>query len=106
MDYGAVSFVISQKRDRRLVILQWVLSCRAFQKGVEYAILDRIVDDCRAKGLDQLMVCYEAMEKNGMVQEVIETCGFSPSGNESKGWVVHISDYKPHTYYIEIKELG
>ena len=105
MDYGAVSFVISQKRDRRLVILQWVLSCRAFQKGVEYAILDRIVDDCRAKGLDQLMVCYEAMEKNGMVQEVIETCGFSPSGNESKGWVVHISDYKPHTYYIEIKEL-
>ena len=73
---------------------------------MEYAILDRIVDDCKVRGLDQLIVCYETLEKNGMVQETIKTCGFFPSGGEAEGWVLHISDYKPQAYFIEIKELG
>lgn len=105
MDYGAISFVIAQKRDGCLSVLQWVLSCRAFQKGVEYAIIDRVVSFCKDEGLNQLVVCYEDMEKNGIVQEVLKKCGFSPSNENAESWILTVSNYTPQAYYIDIKEL-
>lgn len=104
MDYGAVSFVLARDQDGRLCILQWVLSCRAFQRGLEYAIMDHIVAYAKVRKLREITAVYQDAGKNGMVLEVLRNCGFQPPSDEDGCWKLLISKYTPQCYCIEIKE--
>jgi FkbH-like protein len=76
-DYGLISVVCTQQVGDRLDILEYVMSCRVLNRGVEQYTMIFLVDYCRQHGLTALRGEYIATEKNGMVSRFYEQFGFT-----------------------------
>lgn len=76
-DSGIVSVVIGIIKDGRLEIDTWVLSCRAFGRGVEFAILHHILEWMQQKKIVELQVPYVPSAKNKLLLDFLSKSGFS-----------------------------
>lgn len=76
-DYGLISVVCAQKVGDRLDILEYVMSCRVLNRGVEQYTVSFLADYCRHHGLTTLRGEYVATEKNKMVSRFYEQFGFT-----------------------------
>jgi predicted enzyme involved in methoxymalonyl-ACP biosynthesis len=54
----------------------WVLSCRAFGRRIEYAMLGALFERKEAR---RIRMCFKATERNGPIQELLSAVtGTSP----------------------------
>jgi FkbH-like protein len=63
-DYGLVGIVTHTKKDRGLLVEDFLLSCRVLGKGVEHAMLARLGQIASAQGLEFVEIEYVATAKN------------------------------------------
>ncbi len=105
-DNGVVSVVIGQKKEKTLHIDLWIMSCRVLKRDMEYAMMDRLVEECRKAGIGTITGYYYPTAKNHMVENFYELQGFTKTGEDGKGntvWVYEIPDlYEKKNRYIEI----
>jgi FkbH-like protein len=78
-DNGLVSIIIGSVHGETLEIDLWVMSCRVLKREMEFAMFDRLVEECMARGLRRLVGVYIPSKKNGMVAEHYRTMGFEPT---------------------------
>lgn len=104
-DYGLVSVVCAQVAENRLVILEYVMSCRVLNRGVEQFVITFLVDYCKKHGLSRIRGEYIASAKNKMVGKFYEQFGFRCCGGSEAQtvWELLTADYvapkcfiKPH----------
>ena len=103
-DNGVVSVVIGHKDNDTLHIDLWIMSCRVLKREMEFAMLDRVVEEARAQGIRKIVGYYYPTAKNGMVKELFGAFGFAKA-SENDGntvWELDISGYEPHTKHIKI----
>lgn len=103
-DNGVVSVVIGHKDNDTLHIDLWIMSCRVLKREMEFAMLDRVVEEAMAQGIRKIVGYYYPTAKNGMVKELFGTFGFAKA-SENDGntvWELDISGYEPHTKHIKI----
>ena len=84
-DNGVVSVVIGQSEERTLHIRLWLMSCRVLKRDMEYAMMDTLVDACRAKEIETIYGYYYPTAKNGMVKEFYASQGFEKITEDEQG---------------------
>jgi FkbH-like protein len=107
-DNGLVSVVLGIVTGDTLEIDLWLMSCRVLKRELELAMLDRLVEGARSKGVTILLGRYFRTPKNGIVADHYEKLGFSfvsgePDGSSST-WKLEIGDgqYQPRNRYIRL----
>ncbi|HEY1207454.1 MAG: HAD-IIIC family phosphatase [Bryobacteraceae bacterium] len=85
-DNGLVSVVIGKVRRQTVEIDLWLMSCRVLKREMEYAMFDALVEECRERGVREILGVYIPSKKNGMVAEHYGALGFSrlPDGPDGR----------------------
>jgi FkbH-like protein len=94
-DYGLISVVCTRRAGEKLEILEYVMSCRVLNRGVEQYTIQFLVDYCRQHGLTTLRGEYLATEKNGMVSTFYEQFGFTTTSTSESGsvWELAVNEF-------------
>lgn len=106
-DNGIVSVVIGEKREKALHIELWLMSCRVLKRGMEYAMLNRLVEEAKKAGITEIFGYYYPTKKNAMVARLYEEFGFELVQKDESGntvWRLDVSGCEPKTVYMEITE--
>jgi FkbH-like protein len=105
-DNGLVSVIIALKNRHQLHIDLWLMSCRVLKRGMELAMLDSLVAECRQHGITEIYGYYMATGKNMLVAEHYACLGFEHAGESDRGslWKLRLPE-KYVTRNKHIKEL-
>lgn len=105
-DNGIVSVVIGEKREAALRIELWLMSCRVLKRGMEYAMLNRLVEEAAKAGVTEIFGYYYPTKKNAMVKELYGDFGFAKLSENEDGtvWRLDVNSFEPKTVYMEITE--
>jgi len=104
-DNGVVSVVIGRKQKKELHIDLWLMSCRVLKRDMEYAMLDRLVEEARECGINTLYGYYYKTVKNTMVKELYKSFGFkkiNEKENEDSVWKCDINNYVNKNNVIKV----
>lgn len=104
-DNGIVSVTVGRIEGKRLHMELWLMSCRVLKRDMELAMFDQIVEQCRARGLEQIVGYYYPTAKNGMVRELYGELGFEKVSEEPDGaavWTYSVAGHQTKNTVIEI----
>jgi FkbH-like protein len=82
-DEGIVGAAWVECRGRVWWVLNLVMSCRVFGRGVEFAMVEWIVRRAREAGVTALAGRYVPTQRNAVADGFWEKAGFTPSGEDS-----------------------
>jgi FkbH-like protein len=82
-DSGLTSLLGLERVDNTGEIVDFVVSCRVFQRGVEEAMLARTVSFCRDLGLKRLRAAYLPTDKNRPCLEFWRRSGFTAAADST-----------------------
>ncbi len=104
-DNGVVSVVIGEINDKVCDIELWLMSCRVLKKNMEYAMLDRLVEECVAMGITKIIGHYYPTAKNSMVKNLFADFGFAKTKEDENGnteWELYVDGYENKNNVIRI----
>ena len=80
------------------------MSCRVLKRGVEFAMLDELVRQCKEKDVSEIIGYYFKSAKNSMVSDLYEKFGFelSQKNGEDTIWKLVISNYENKNKFIGV----
>jgi FkbH-like protein len=84
-DNGVVSVVIGRIDNCVCHIDLWIMSCRVLKRDLEFAMMDRLVRQCKKKGIKKIAGYYYPTEKNRMVKDFYGLQGFEKIEEDSQG---------------------
>ncbi len=84
-DSGIIGAVILKYESAGASIDTFLLSCRILGRGVEEAVLHRVLERAIEKGCRQVVGEYIPTRKNGQAAEFYQTRGFEPLAEKSGG---------------------
>ena len=101
-DYGLISVVIMDKRDKdTLFVSEWLMSCRVLKRGMEEFITNDIIRTAQANGCSKVIGEYIPTPKNAMVADLYERMGFEKRDGY---YIADVSTYKMHNTNISEEE--
>ncbi len=84
----------------------WLMSCRVLKREMESAMMDSVVEACKACGIKTIMGYYYPTAKNGMVRDFYAGMGFTKVAQSQEGntvWRFEIPEtYSKKNTVIEI----
>lgn len=105
-DNGVVSVIIGNIKDNICHVDLWIMSCRVLKRDMEYAMMDRLVEKCRALNIDEIRGYYYPTAKNKMVKDFYGMQGFDKISEDDEGnseWSFIINeDYKCKNEVISV----
>lgn len=106
-DNGVVSVVIGHKKEEELHIDLWIMSCRVLKRDMEFAMMDRLVEESRKAGIKRILGYYYPTAKNKMVENFYGLQGFGKIKEDEEGntvWLYEIPEiYEKKNKYIEVE---
>lgn len=86
-DSGVTGLYIIRERNLRdqAFLDTFLMSCRIIGRGIEFAVLDHLVEQLKRNGITQLSAEYIATEKNQMIIDFLTTAGFKHVGTTKIG---------------------
>ncbi|WP_109316457.1 HAD-IIIC family phosphatase [Pseudovibrio ascidiaceicola] len=91
-DSGIVSALEAKLDGNNATINTWVMSCRVFNRTLEYAIFDMFVERCKAHGVNTISAKYISSAKNKYVKNLYSKLGFDV--------VEDIAEEKIYKYFV------
>jgi FkbH-like protein len=106
-DYGLISVVCTEIKEKRLDILEYVMSCRVLNRGVEQYVMTSLVNLCKERGLATICGEFIPTEKNKMVVKFFEQFGFQQieERNGKTTWELVVADYRAPKCFIQPEEI-
>ena len=104
-DNGLISVVCGVREDTRLVIDEWLMSCRVLNRGVEQLVCNHLADRARAWGLASIEGLYRPTAKNALVREHYAGLGFTlveQSADGTTRWSLDIARFEPFDTPIQL----
>lgn len=108
-DNGIVSVVAGEILGAELHIRLWLMSCRVLKRGMEDAMMEKLVSLAREAGLERIVGYYYPTAKNAMVKEFYLPYGFTVSGEaerEGTRWSLDLDKFTLPKHYIGHKTNG
>jgi FkbH-like protein len=103
-DNGLISVVVGKIGGTRLEMDLWLMSCRVLKRGMEDAMLDAVVEQCRERGIGSIIGVYLPTAKNAMVKDFYGDLGFAKVEEDESGrtvWQFDIpADYQLRNQHI------
>ena len=103
-DNGIVSVIIGRKECHELHIDLWVMSCRVFKRGFEYAMIDTLIEKCYRQGIIMIHGYYIPTEKNSLVATLYKKMGFICQEKDLQTGGIHWT-YKIPDHYIKKNKI-
>ena len=102
-DSGIISVLISRASHGEIEVLAWVLSCRVFGRGVEWAIAGTLSERAQRIANGTVSVAFQEGPRNGLVPRTLETMGLRRQDeSEAAGSVVYAGVATPPASYISV----
>jgi FkbH-like protein len=104
-DYGWISLVLldlDNQPSGTAFLDTWVMSCRVFERGMEQAILNQLVQDLKQAGYRQLRAQFIPTAKNGKFAGLLGDLGFTADGD--RRWCLDLDAAKVHETHITFEE--
>ncbi len=101
-DHGLISIAILRLLPESVEIVDWLMSCRVLARGVEHALMTRVVAIAQQRQARRVTGEYIPTAKNAMVKEFYAQFGFQKIG-DAEGrtqWHLDPSAYQPRTVFI------
>jgi FkbH-like protein len=103
-DSGLTALLSLERSGARVEIIDFVVSCRVFKRGVEEALVSKAVEQCRRMGVERLVCTYDPTEKNAPCLAFWENSGFDRQGDGHTFVFDSVQPYDPPAH-IEISEI-
>lgn len=107
-DNGLISIIVGSVQEKELHLDLWLMSCRVLKRGMEFAMLDSLVEACRKRGVKTIYGYYYKSAKNQMVSEFYKGMGFihlSLNENGDSIWQYYIpKTYENKNGFIGVKK--
>ncbi|MBL4879849.1 MAG: hypothetical protein JKX82_00860, partial [Oleispira sp.] len=101
-DNGLICAIILRKEEKKLLFIDtWFMSCRVLKRGMDFFVLNTIVDFAKENGYKLLKGEYNPTVKNGMVKDHYQDLGFKK--NDSY-FILEVNNYKNKKNYIKVKK--
>jgi FkbH-like protein len=84
-DNGLVSVLIGRMAGEKVEVDLWLMSCRVLNREMELAMFDALLEECRDRGIEEIVGLYIPSKKNGMVAEHYRTLGFVAGERDEEG---------------------
>ena len=97
-EHGLIAVVILEKRENKLFVNEWLMSCRVLKRGMEQFIADSILRAAREAGVARVVGEYIPTPKNAMVKDLYASMGFRPLGDGL--YEARVNDYQNHQTFI------
>ena len=82
-DYGIVVILLLDFRDKKINIINWVMSCRFFSRNIELAVLEILKKIAYNKSYKIISLEFIKSKKNITAERVIAKLGFKKNKNTS-----------------------
>ena len=82
-DYGIVVILLLDFRDKKINIINWVMSCRVFSRNIELAVLEILKKIAYNKSYKKISLEFIKSKKNITAERVIAKLGFKKNENTS-----------------------
>ena len=109
-DNGVVAVTFGHVEGDTLDIDLWLMSCRVLKRDMECALMDRVVAECRERGVKRIVGHYYPTAKNKMVKEFFGQFGFVKTSEDDEGnaeWALEDLDaYEPKNNVISVREAS
>ena len=94
-NYGIIGVLIYElnKKNKTLVIKNWVMSCRVFSRRIEDFIIDFLIKIAKQKNCKRLGFNFTITPKNVYLQNFLKQINFKISDRKNK-YLIEISDLK------------
>lgn len=105
-DNGVVSVVAGRQKGQTLCLRLWLMSCRVLKRGMEDAMMDALVADAAARGVDWIEGYYYPTAKNAMVRDFYAGMGFAKTDEQADGsttWRLAVADYRAKHPHMKIE---
>lgn len=104
-DNGIVTIVLYYENCKCLVIENWLMSCRVFQRGLEFVVFEELINFSRKENLTEIIGLFQKNNKNKIVYDFYKTLGFEFIQNENgiEKWKLKIDNYQNTKNFIEVK---
>ncbi len=105
-DNGLIAISIGRIENTTCHIDLWLMSCRVLKRGMEYAVLDEFVKQCKEKGITTIIAYYYKSTKNSMVSDLYEKFGFTQNitNSEDTIWKLNILRYENKNNFIGVNK--
>lgn len=103
-DNGLISLLHGHRQGDELAIDNWIMSCRVFNRSVEYLLCNHLVAKAREMGISSLYGIYRPTNKNALVREHYRNLGFDRVRLEEDGtahWRLDLNRFEPFDVPIE-----
>jgi FkbH-like protein len=106
-DNGLVSILAAEVKGEVALVDIWVMSCRVFKRGMEFAMMENLIQIASNLGVRELRASYIKSSKNKMVEEILAEVGFVferhlDSGESEWSRSLHASNVPPK-YFIKVE---
>jgi len=81
-DYGIVSVVITSMENDRMILDNWVMSCRVFSRRLEFAIQQVLLEKVIHHGCNRIELEYIRSERNGFLEKLLQELGYVSESNK------------------------
>ena len=106
-DHGLISIVVGRHEDDRLLLSDWLMSCRVLTRGVEQFVMNHIVEYAARHNYGWIDAEYRPSAKNAMVKDFYAQFGFvklADPGDGNAKWRLEVAAYKPATVFMRSLE--
>jgi FkbH-like protein len=77
---GKIAVLAGDRAGGRIRVSHWVMSCRAFSRGIEFHTLESLF---RHANVEEIEFAFRATERNQPLQEFFQLIGVQPDGTET-----------------------
>ena len=79
------------------------MSCRVLKREMEYAMLDKLIEEAKARSISRIYGYYYPTKKNGMVKELFGSFGFRKIADNDGNtrWELLTEGYQNKTKHIK-----
>ncbi len=99
-DNGVVTVVAGEIKDRELHIRLWLMSCRVLKRGMEDAMMDKLVEGARECSIETVYGYYYPTAKNGIVKDFYSEMGFTAVTEDR--WIINVERYKTKSLHMSV----
>ena len=105
-DNGIVSVVAGEILDSELHMRLWLMSCRVLKRGMEDAMMEKVIEVAQQRGIRRIFGYYYPTAKNAMVQNFYLAYGFRCTHSTESGnsvWELEVDAYTHKNLHITVK---
>ena len=101
---GLIAVIIGNIKSNKCHIDLFLMSCRILKRGMEFAMLDELIKQCRKKEINEIIGYYYKTAKNSIVSDLYKELGFVlvESHDMNSIWKLSIKKYKYKNKIIRI----